>query len=96
MANDTSTIDILQNLKAVLGKLLGDGLVRSKYTNALEVAIAQLELETIYVESDFYRVDVETLIDGIRITVATSEGDLLEEYEYKNGETFDDTNAGEA
>jgi hypothetical protein len=40
-------------------------------------------------------VDVESLDDGIRISVATSEGHLLEEYEYKNGETFDDTNAGE-
>jgi hypothetical protein len=93
---DLPTLDILQNLKVVLGKLLGDNVIRSKYTNALEVAIAQLELETIFVESEYYRVDVESLDDGIRISVATSEGDLLEEYEYKNGETFDDTNAGEA
>ena len=41
---DTPTIDILQNLKSVLTKIMGNGETRKKYTNALDVAIAQLTL----------------------------------------------------
>tara|TARA_Y100001963_G_C6704306_1_gene411130 strand:- start:375 stop:659 length:285 start_codon:yes stop_codon:yes gene_type:complete len=93
---DVPTIDILQNLKGVLQKIMGNGEVRKKYTNALEVAIAQLTLEAIFVETDFYRVDVEAKDDGILITVATSDGDLLEEYEYTNGEIIGEDNIGEA
>lgn len=93
---DTPTIDILQNLKSVLTKIMGNGETRKKYTNALEVAIAQLTLECIFVETDFYRIDVESKEDGISIRVATSEGELLEEYEYVNGEIIGEDQIGEA
>ena len=93
---DTPTIDILQNLKGVLYKIMGDSSTSKKYTNALEVAIAQLTLESIFIDNGCYRVDVEAKIDSVKITVATSEGDLLEEYVYENGDIIDDRQCGEA
>jgi hypothetical protein len=93
---DTPTADILQNLKGVLNKVMGGSRVSKKYTDALEVAIAQLELETIFVESECFRVDVESYDTGIRISVATSDGELLEEYDYQNGDIINDEQSGEA
>ena len=95
MAN-TTYLDTLQNLKGVLYKLLSDPHVRNKYTNALEVAIAQLSLETIFLETEYFRVDVESRDDGVSINIATSDGIELENYEYLNGDLIDDGEAGEA
>lgn len=93
---NTAYLETLQNLKGVLYKLLSDPHVRNKYTNALEVAIAQLTLETIFLETEYFRVDVETHKDGVVINVATSDGIELENYEYLNGDIIDDGEAGEA
>jgi len=93
---DTPIIDILQNLKGVLFKIMGKSTTTKKYTDALEVAIAQLTLETIFIDNGCFRVDVESKSDYVKITVATSEGDLLEEYIYENGDIIDDRQHGEA
>ena len=93
---DTPTIDILQNLKGVLHKIMNKGVTCSKYTNALEVAIANLELDSIAIETDYYRIDVDANDSGIIINVATSTGELLETYEFFNGGVIDESTVGES
>ena len=93
---DIPTVDILQNLKGVLQKIMKKGITRSKYTDALEVAIANLNLDAIAIENDYYRVDVDANDNGIVINVATSSGELIETYEFFNGGIIDESTVGES
>jgi len=93
---DTPTVDILQNLKGVLQKIMNTGATRSKYTDALEVAIANLNLDSIAIETDYYRVDVDATDNGIIINVATSTGEMIETYEFFNGGIIDESTVGES
>ena len=91
------TPDILQNLKAVLNKIMPNGPTKSKYVNALEDAIdnikdKELVYSTLSFDGRFSTNDTGSLI----IDIFTHEGTLVDTLEYCAENLISDDEAGEA
>ena len=89
------TPDILQNLKAVLGKIMKDGHTRNKYIAALEDAINEISNEEIHLVTPAFAVNVKGKKNaGIIIDIFSTEGPLIDTLEYDSEDIL--TNDGEA
>ena len=90
------TVDILQNLKAVLHKIMKDGHTKNKYIIALDDAIKEL----IHDEKQFitrtFAVNIKEKEEctGIIIDIFSVEGPLIDTIEYDSEDIL--TNDGEA
>ena len=92
------TPDILQNLKAVLGKIMKDGHTRNKYIAALDDVIDQIatfKTDEVRLITPIFAVDVKTKENnGIIIDIFSSDGPLIDTIEYDGDDIL--TNDGEA
>ena len=72
------TPDILQNLKAVLNKLMRNGHTKDKYVNALDDAIHEIAHSEIHLVTSAFAVDVkEKENSGIIIDIFSTEGPTI-------------------
>lgn len=91
------TPDILQNLKAVLSKIMINGHTKNKYIAALQDAIDEINLEESIYSSPFFDVKIADNEDGgVLIDVFTNEGTLIDTLEYCSENLISDDEAGEA
>ena len=92
------TPDILQNLKAVLHKLMRNGHTRDKYVNALDDAIHEIANSEVHLVTSAFAVDVkEKENDGIIIDIFSTEGPLIDTIEYDSDDILGiDDEAAEA
>jgi|TARA_Y100000034_G_scaffold110172_1_gene142110 hypothetical protein len=93
------TPDILQNLKAVLNKIMKDGHTKQKYIAALDDVIDDIaHKEELHFITTAFAVNVkEKENDGIIIDIFSSEGPLIDTIEYDSEDILtSDGEAGEA
>ena len=92
------TPDILQNLKAVLEKIMRNGHARNKYISALDDAINEISHEEIKLITQFFAVSVKRKEnDGIIVDIFSADGPLIDTLEYESQDILtSDGEAGEA
>ena len=92
------TPDILQNLKAVLSKIMKPGHVQNKYITALDDAIREIAQEEIHLITSAFAVSVKGKENaGIIIDIFSSDGPLIDTLEYDTEDILtSDGEAGEA
>jgi hypothetical protein len=92
------TPDILQNLKAVLTKIMKPGHIRNKYTSALDDAIREIVNEEVHLITAAFAVSVKGKENnGIIIDIFSAEGPLIDTIEYDSDDILTtDGEAGEA
>ena len=95
---DNSVPEILQNLKAVLHKVMGpDSITCTKYTNALEDAIEFIDNTKICVSTPVFRLTAETTpLGGIIIDLYSSEDEHIQAIEFDPEDLIDDEIYGDA
>ena len=77
------TPDILQNLKAVLNKLMRNGHTKDKYITALDDAIHEIANSELHLVTSAFAVDVKAKENsGIIIDIFSTEGPLIDTIEY--------------
>tara|TARA_R110000824_G_scaffold106287_1_gene251099 strand:+ start:931 stop:1224 length:294 start_codon:yes stop_codon:yes gene_type:complete len=77
------TPDILQNLKAVLSKLMRNGHTKQKYITALDDAIHEIANSELHLVTSAFAVDVKAKEnDGIIIDIFSTQGPLIDTIEY--------------
>tara|TARA_Y100000310_G_scaffold149832_1_gene149211 strand:+ start:199 stop:492 length:294 start_codon:yes stop_codon:yes gene_type:complete len=92
------TPEILQNLKAVLEKIMKDGHTRNKYISALDDAINEITHEEIKLITSVFAVSVKGKENnGIIIDIFSADGPLIDTLEYDSEDILtSDGEAGEA
>ena len=91
------TPDILQNLKVVLNKIMLDGVTKDKYVSALDDAITQINKTETSMVTNIFAVNVTKKDnEGVIIDVFSSEGPLIETFEFDSEDVLMDMDAGEA
>tara|TARA_R110002020_G_scaffold152143_2_gene329760 strand:- start:2134 stop:2421 length:288 start_codon:yes stop_codon:yes gene_type:complete len=90
----STTVDILVNLTKVLKNTMGKNEVSKKYINALEVAIGQMTLDVLHVDTEHFSVGVEANDGGVVINVSTPDGDLIDTFEFSNEGIIDEEMIG--
>jgi len=95
------TPDILQNLKAVLNKIMKNGHVKQKYISALDDAIheiAEITQQEVHLKTAAFAVSVKEKENaGIIVDIFSIEGPLIDTIEYDNEDILThDGEAGEA
>tara|TARA_Y100000593_G_scaffold95053_1_gene198879 strand:- start:6529 stop:6819 length:291 start_codon:yes stop_codon:yes gene_type:complete len=95
---DPSITDRLQNLKAVLYKVMGhDSITGAQYTDALECAIEFIHNSRLSIETPVYRVVAESTPDGgIILDVYTSEDEHLQTIAFDPDDIITDDILGES
>ena len=89
------TIDILQNLKVVLNKVMKDGHSKQKYVSALDDAINEISLEEVHLTTSVFSVSLKGKKNGgIIIDIFSVDGPLIDTLEYESEDIL--TNDGEA
>ena len=89
------TPDILQNLKAVLSKIMKNGHTRVKYINALDDAIKEIVQENVHFITAAFAVSVKEKENaGIIIDIFSVNGPIIDTIEYDSDDIL--TNDGEA
>ena len=93
-----NVIDRLQNLKAVLYKIMGPSSVTcAKYTNALEDAIDMIDNHKIAISTPIFRLTAETTkIGSIIIDLYSSEDEHLQTIEFNPEDLIDEEIYGDA
>ena len=88
------TPDILQNLKVVLNKIMLDGVTKNKYVSALDDAITQINQTETSMVTNVFAVNVTKKDnEGVIIDVFSSEGPLIDTYEYDSEDILIDSDA---
>ena len=95
---DTTVSDRLQNLKAVLYKIMGPtSLTCPKYTTALEDPIEYIDNTKIAVSTPIFRLTAETTqFGGIIIDLYTNDDAHLQTIAFDPDDIVDDTMHGDA
>ena len=95
---DTTVSDRLQNLKAVLYKIMGPtSLTCAKYTTALEDAIEYIDNTKIAVSTPIFRLTAETTQFGcIIIDLYTNDDEHLQTIAFDPDDIVDDAIHGDA
>ena len=95
---DASVTDRLQNLKAVLYKIMGSkSTTCAKYTNALEDAIDYMDCHKMAVSTPIFRLTVETTkIGGIIVDLYTSDDEHLQTIGFDPDDIISDESYGDA
>ena len=95
---DTTVSDRLQNLKAVLCKIMGPtSLTCAKYTTALEDAIEYIDNTKIAVSTPIFRLTAETTqFGGIIIDLYTNDDEHLQTIAFDPEDIVDDGMHGDA
>ena len=92
------TPDILQNLKAVLSKIMREGHTRNKYISALDDVINEFAYhknDQVHLVTSSFSVNVKAKENhGIIVDIFSSEGPLIDTIEYDSEDIL--TNDGEA
>tara|TARA_Y100000004_G_C8737631_1_gene336949 strand:- start:245 stop:535 length:291 start_codon:yes stop_codon:yes gene_type:complete len=93
----STTPDVLNDLNSVLKRIMSDGRIKDKYTNALEDAIDELNLDQIKFSSSLYSVTIQsTETGGIIIDVFSNDGPIIDTIHYDEESIIGDETAGEA
>ena len=94
----STTPDILQNLKAVLEKIMNNGHTRNKYISALDDAINEISHEEIKLITQVFAVSVKRKeSEGIIVDIFSADGPLIDTLEYDSEDIIaGDGEAGEA
>ncbi len=93
----STTPDILQNLKAVLGKIMADGHVKNKYLSALTDVIDEINSSEFVFATDLFALTVkEKEKGGVIIDVFSTQGPLIDSIEYDSDDILTDDDAGQA
>ena len=95
---DTTVSDRMQNLKAVLYKIMGPtSLTCAKYTTALEDAIEYIDNTKIAVSTPIFRLTAETTqFGGIIIDLYTNDDEHLQTIAFDPDDIVDDAIHGDA
>ena len=95
---DNNVTDRLQNLKAVLYKVMGPtSITCTKYTTALEDAIEFIDNTKICVSTPIFRLTAETTqFGGIIIDLYTNDDEHLQTIAFDPEDIVDDTMHGDA
>lgn len=92
------TPDILQNLKAVLAKIMKNGHTKDKYINALDDAINEIAQTEVHLVTAAFAVNIKEKENaGIIVDIFHVDGPLIDTIEYDNEDLLTtDGEAGEA
>ena len=95
---ETSVSDRLQNLKAVLHKIMGpESITCLKYTDALEDAIEYMGAHKMSVSTPIFRLSVETTkFGGIIVHLYSTDDEHLQTIAFAPDDIVDDTIHGDA
>ena len=92
----STTVDTLVTLVKVLKNTMGQNEVSKKYVDALEVAIGQMTLDVLHVDTEHFSVGVEANDGGVVINVSTSDGDLIDTFEFSSEGLIEEEMIGES
>jgi hypothetical protein len=96
MMDKKHSIAYLLTLQKTLDDLMGESMLGSKYTRAIQSGIESLANEDLEVESNKYTVKVLEHKGNIYVQVYFTEGGLIETHEYLVEDLIDEDSLGEA